>query len=62
MNTLHTDFWMDRSTDVDVLTGERFAPSKDYVKLAATQRAIGNFVSIVTGKSIPVKYNSGNDS
>lgn len=62
MNTLHTDFWMDRSTDVDVLTGEKFAPSKDYAKLAATQRAIGNFVSIVTGQSIPVRYNSGNDS
>ena len=62
MNTLHTDFWMDRSTNVDVLTGERFAPSKDYAKLAATKRAIANFVSIVTGKSIPVKYNSGNDS
>jgi len=62
MNTLHTDFWMDRSTNVDVLTGEKLAPSKDYIKLAATKRAIANFVSIVTGKSIPVKYNSGNDS
>ena len=62
MSYLHTDFWMDRSTDVDVLTGEKFAASKDYTKLAATQRAISNFVNIVTGKSIPVKYSNGHDS
>jgi len=62
MNTLHTDFWMDRSADVDVLTGERLDYGKDYIKLAATRRAITNFVSIVTGKTIPVTYSTTDDS
>ena len=34
----------------------------DYTKLAATQRAIANFVTIVTGKQIPVEFQSGGDS
>lgn len=59
MKSLHSDFWLDsRASNVDVLTGESVAPSKDYHKLAATKRAIANFVSIVTGKSIPVVYSS----
>ena len=34
----------------------------DYTKLAATQRAIGNFVNIVTGKTIPVVFQSNDES
>ena len=34
----------------------------DYTKLAATQRAIGNFVNIVTGKQIPVVFQSNDSS
>ena len=60
-NTI-SSFWMDDDYDFDVLTGETLKPGKDYVKMASTLRAIGNFVSIVTGKSIPVKYNSKDDS
>jgi len=63
MHKLHTDFWTGNSrANIDVLTGEEISSGKDYIKLAATKRAIGNFVSIVTGKSFPVIYNSGNDS
>jgi len=62
MRSSHSDFWLDsRASSVDVLTGESTTPAKDYAKLAATKRAISNFVSIVTGKSIPVTY-AGNES
>ena len=61
-NNSTSNFWLDNSTNYDVLTGEIIKPGKDYVKMAATLRAVGNFVSIVTGKSIPVEYNSGDDS
>ena len=57
-----SSFWLDNDYNVDVLTGETIKPGKDYVKMAATLRAVGNFVSIVTGKSIPVEYNGGDDS
>ena len=60
-NTI-SSFWMDDDYNIDVLTGEELKPGKDYVKMAATLRAVSNFVSIVTGKSIPVKYNSKDDS
>ena len=58
----NSSFWLDNDYDFDVLTGEKRKPGKDYVKMAATLRAVGNFVNIVTGQSIPVEYNSGNDS
>lgn len=34
----------------------------DFTKLASTQRAIGNFVNIVTGKQVPIKFNSSDQS
>lgn len=34
----------------------------DHTKLAATQRAIGNFVNIVTGKQIPVRFQTAESS
>ena len=34
----------------------------DFTKLAATQRAIGNFVNIVTGKQIPVVFQNNDSS
>ena len=57
-----SDFWLDNDNSYDVLTGDYIKPSKDYAKIAATKRAISNFVSIVTGQSIPVKYSSKDDS
>lgn len=46
-------FWMSDSFDF----GYRDSNRTDITKLAATQRAIGNFVNIVTGKQIPVVFN-----
>jgi hypothetical protein len=60
----HSNFWYDFDQDdnVDILTGQEIKPGKDYVKMAATLRAISNFVRIVTGENIPVKYNSKDES
>ena len=57
-----SNFWLDNEVNYDVLTGESIKHGRDYVKMAATKRAIGNFVSIVTGKSIPVVYSSKDES
>ena len=63
MNTFNnSSFWLDNDLDYDVLTGEKIKAGKDYVKMAATKRAIANFVSIVTGKSIPVTYSTKDES
>ena len=37
-------------------------PKVDYIKLASYQRAISNFVNIVTSKNIPVKFSSRGES
>ncbi len=57
-----SNFWLDDDYNYDVLSGETIKPGKDYVKIAATKRAISNFVSIVTGQSVPVKYSTKDDS
>ena len=53
-----SSFWLDRDFDLTFKQGH----SIDYTKLAAAQRAIGNFVNIVTGKQIPVVFQSSNSS
>lgn len=53
-----SSFWLGDDFDSDFKTDN----GVDYTKLAATQRAIGNFVNIVTGKQIPVEFQSGGDS
>tara|TARA_R110002153_G_scaffold39099_3_gene112812 strand:- start:269 stop:2257 length:1989 start_codon:yes stop_codon:yes gene_type:complete len=53
-----SSFWLGDDFDNDFKTDH----GVDYTKLASTQRAIGNFVNIVTGKNIPVKFQSGGDS
>ena len=58
----NSSFWFDDTEDIDVLTGEKIQLGKDYIKLAATKRAIANFVQIVTGKSIPVRFSKRGDS
>ena len=61
MFNTHSNFWIGNwDNQIDVLTGTKDT-SKDYVKLASTLRAIGNFVQIVTGKNIPVEFH-GNQS
>ncbi len=63
-NSSNSSFWynFNDDNDVDILTGKELKPGKDYVKMAATLRAISNFVRIVTGKNIPVKYNTKDES
>ena len=58
----NSSFWFDDTDNIDVLTGEKIQLGKDYIKLAATKRAIANFVQIVTGENIPVKFNTKGDS
>jgi hypothetical protein len=57
-----SNFWLDDDYGYDVLTDEYIKPAKDYAKIAATKRAIGNFVSIVTGQNIPVVYSTKDES
>ena len=53
-----SSFWLSDDFDTDFKRGDGI----DYTKLAATQRAIGNFVNIVTGKAIPVVFQSADAS
>lgn len=59
----NSSFWLDSGLDTgfDILTGKKIHPGQDLVKLASYKRAISNFVNIVTGENIPVKFN-GKDS
>ncbi len=54
-----SSFWIDRSSFSE---WKSTSGQIDYTKLAATQRAIANFVSIVTGKQIPVLFKSNDNS
>ena len=72
MSNWYSSFWFDRKKSVDdllgydVKTGEYFdtkpKPKKDHVGLAGHKRAIGNFVRIVSGENIPVRFMSRGDS
>ena len=58
----NSSFWMDDTDNYDVLTGETIKPGKDYVKMSATKRAIGNFVKIVSGNDVKVEYSNRDES
>jgi hypothetical protein len=53
-----SSFWSSSDFDTDFKIGSNL----DFTKLAATQRAIGNFVNIVTGKQIPVVFQDNDSS
>jgi len=54
----NSSFWMD-----DIVDSRTEAESKfDILKMVQYQRAISNFVKIVAGKEIPVKFHSGDQS
>ena len=63
--TSYSSFWLDNSIfeeSDDTLTSVE-KKSSDLMKLMAYKRSIRNFVSIVTGKSIPVTFDTrGDDS
>jgi len=61
----YSDFWLDKSLFTPVRVnarGEAIDNKNDLIKLASYKRAIGNFVNIVTGKHIPVKFSNGDQS
>ena len=66
----YSDFWFDnRKTSIlddflasDVDDDKPVKKGKDHVALAGHKRAIGNFVRIVSGQNIPVKFASRGDS
>ena len=68
----YSDFWFDRKTQVDDFLAtigvdddvifEKPKPKKDHMSLAGHKRAIGNFVRIVSGENIPVKFMTRGDS
>lgn len=62
----NSSFWSNGSLfdeDIDILTGEKNENKEaELLKLAGYRRAIGNFVSIVTGQSIPVRFNNKDQS
>ena len=66
--TNYSNFWFDRQTSLvdDFLADDteevKVKPQKDHIQLAANQRAIGNFVRIVSGQNIPVRYMTRGDS
>ena len=53
-----SSYWLGSEFDTDFGRGNDI----DYTKLAGAQRAIGNFVNIVTGKQIPVVFHSSDSS
>lgn len=59
--TSASSYWFD-AIDTDFNYKVNNKRHVDHTKLAAAQRAIGNFVNIVTGKQIPVKFQNNGDS
>ena len=65
----NSSFWLDDdflnddvfSFDKDIVSHNQ-PKSKDPVKLSGYRRAIGNFVRIVTGEPIPVRFTEAGDS
>jgi hypothetical protein len=52
-----SDFWME-----DYFDHEHQEKGDDIMELSSYRRAVANFVRIVTGDNIPVKFSTGNDS
>ncbi len=60
----NSSWWMSDwdTNDYTTLYSPKQEKSKNLYKMAAHRRAIANFVSIVTGKNIPVKFNTKGNS
>jgi len=59
-STIHSDFWLDEFDDFDDI--ESLDNTTRLIRLNMNRRAVSNFVSILTGKSIPVIFNDSNDN
>ena len=65
MNSNYSSFWFDDNSSVvddDLGVEEPKKKEKNHILLAGYQRAIGNFVNIVTGKQIPVRFQNNDES
>ena len=61
----NSSYWLQDWDDSDIVTNtmsELQKKTHDLYKLAASKRAISNFVNIVTNQQIPVKFNTRGDS
>jgi len=60
----NSSWWMSDwdTNDYTIVHTSKQDKSKNLYKMAAHRRAIANFVNIVTGKNIPVKFNSKGNS
>ena len=61
-NLSYSSFWLDQSIIEDSELNTIEKKSNDLMKLMSYKRSIGNFVSIVTGKSIPVTFDGRGDN
>ena len=65
MTKVHSSYWMKDWDDTSVVfntMNDSERKSYDVYKLAASKRAISNFVNIVTNKQIPVKFSEKGNS
>jgi hypothetical protein len=63
MSTTHSNYWLDRDlfNDDAVVETDRLDINR-IARLAAVRRAVANFVSILSGKNVPVQYSAGKQS
>lgn len=59
-STIHSDFWLDEFDDFNDI--ESMDNTTRLIRLNMNRRAVSNFVSILTGKSIPVIFNDSNEN
>lgn len=64
--TSHSSFWLGKEFDLDTEDTDNVTSNgtnvAKLIRLAAVRRGISNFVNILTGESIPVKFHTGKDS
>lgn len=64
VTTQHSNYWLDKdlfNDDDDIIEKDQLDINR-IARLAAVRRAIANFVSILSGKNVPVEFSSGKQS
>jgi hypothetical protein len=59
-SSIHSDFWLDEFDDFDSTVA--VDSTTRLIRLNMSRRAVANFVSILTGKNIPVMFNDSGDN
>jgi len=60
MKHIHSEFWLDEFDDLDSTV--TVDPTTRLIRLNMTRRAVANFVSILTGKNVPVIFSDGGEN